>query len=53
MTAVSTETPISANMPSAEEALNGVWVSFSASNAPTGSVRITPRAMMTGNLKLP
>ena len=53
MTAVSTETPSSASRPSTEETLNGVWVSLSAMSAPTGSVMMTPSAMVTGNLKLP
>ena len=38
ITAVSTETPISASRPSTEDTLNGVCVSFSAISAPTGSV---------------
>ena len=37
----------------AEETLKGVWVSFSAMRAPTGSVKMTPIAMVIGNLKLP
>ena len=53
MTAVSTETPSSASRPSTEETLKGVWVSFRATSAPTGSVMITPRAMVMGNLKFP
>ena len=38
MTAVSTETPISASKPSTDETLKGVCVSLSAISAPTGSV---------------
>ena len=53
MTAVSTETPSNARSPRTEETLKGVWVSLSATSAPTGSVMITPRAMLTGNLKFP
>src|SRR4029077_7582596 len=53
ITAVSTETPISASSPSTEETLKGVCVSFNAISAPTGSVIITPSAIVTGNLKLP
>ena len=53
MTAVSTETPISASSPSTEETLKGVCVSFRASSAPTGSVITTPSTTVTGNLKLP
>ncbi len=45
-------TPINASMPSPDDALNGVPVSFSAGRAPTGTVRITPRTMTTRNLKL-
>src|SRR5271170_4742727 len=43
MTAVSTDTPIRARSPRIDETLNGVWVSFSAMSAPTGSVITTPR----------
>ena len=53
ITAVSTDTPISASKPSTELTLNGVCVSFRAINAPTGSVITTPIITVTGNLKFP
>ena len=53
ITAVSTETPISASKPSTEDTLNGVCVSLSAISAPTGSVITTPSAIAKGNLKFP
>ena len=53
MIAVSAETPSSTSRPSTEETLNVVWVSLSASSAPTGSVMTTPIITDTGNLKLP
>ena len=53
MTAVSTETPSKASKPRTEDTLKGVWVSFNATSAPTGSVMMTPSTMVTGNLKLP
>ena len=53
MTAVSTDTPSNATSPRTDDTLKGVCVSFSATKAPTGSVMITPNAMVTGNLKFP
>ena len=53
MTAVSTETPSRASNPSTEETLKGVCVSLSATRAPTGSVMMTPSAIVVGNLKFP
>ena len=53
MTAVSTETPSRASSPRTEETLKGVWVSLSATSAPTGSVMSTPRAMLTGKFEVP
>ena len=52
MTAVSTDTPISASSPRTDETLKGVLVSFSAISAPTGSVITTPRAMVNGKFEI-
>ena len=53
ITAVSTDTPINARSPSTELTLKGVCVNFKAINAPTGSVRSTPSAIVMGNFMFP